>query len=43
LKGFIPPWLAPATVTVTTFHVLGDQRLRAEGHSADFRQACAFE
>jgi len=35
--------LAPATVRVTTFHMLGDQRLRAEGHAPDFRQPGVFD
>ena len=35
--------LAPATVRVTTFHMLGDQRLRAEGRPPDFRQPGVFE
>jgi superfamily I DNA and RNA helicase len=35
--------LAPPTVKVTTFHMLGDQYLRAEGYPPDFRQPGVFE
>ena len=35
--------IAPVTVRVTTFHMLGDQQLRAAGHPPDFRQPGVFE
>ena len=35
--------LAPAAVKVATFHMLGDQRLRAQGQPPDFREPGVFD
>ena len=35
--------LVPAAVKVATFHMLGDQRLRAQGQPPDFREPSVFD